>query len=153
LANSDAAGSTSPHPRRLRERTGSARAPLLILLIVGIIDFGRFTYFSIQVMSSARAAVQYGAQNSTTASDIAGTTAAGLNDGASVPGLTVTPSSALCRCSDGTASCSASSCKSPNHTVTYVSATSSATLTPLIKYPGIPASIIISKTVEQQVSP
>ncbi|HEV2484946.1 MAG TPA: TadE/TadG family type IV pilus assembly protein [Terracidiphilus sp.] len=46
--------------------------PLLLLLLLGAAEFGRLAYMAIEVSDAAKAAAQYGAQNSTTASDSGG---------------------------------------------------------------------------------
>src|SRR5580700_2499751 len=72
--------------------------PLLLLLLVGIFEVGRFAYYSIEVSNAARAAVQYGAQSLADARDTVGLKQAAMNDSPDVSGLTVTPT-VLCACS------------------------------------------------------
>src|SRR5580700_4614278 len=94
--------------------------PLLLLLLVGIIEVGRFAYYSIEVTNAARAAVQYGAQSLADAKDTVGLQQAALRDAADVSGMSVT-SSALCACSDSPAafvSCPAVGCA--GHPVVFV---------------------------------
>src|ERR1700730_5920845 len=54
--------------------------PVLLLLLVGIIEIGRFAYYSILVSNAARAGAQYGAQSLAAAADTTGTSNAGTND-------------------------------------------------------------------------
>src|ERR1700730_16367545 len=54
--------------------------PLLLLLLVGIIEIGRFAFYSILVSNAARAGAQYGAQSLATAGDTTGISTAGTND-------------------------------------------------------------------------
>jgi Flp pilus assembly protein TadG len=119
--------------------------PFLLLLLVGAIDFGRGYYLAIQVAGAAQTASEYGSQKVT---DIAGMQAAARNDAANVPGLKVSAVSYGCECSDGTS-------YSPNCTVyptctsnlVYrVSVTTSSTYSPLVPWPGIPSSILLSST-------
>ena len=63
--------------------------PLLLLLLVGIIEIGRFAYYSILVSNAARAGAQYGAQSLANASDGLGIAAAANRDGQGGTGLTV----------------------------------------------------------------
>src|SRR3984885_15780075 len=90
--------------------------PLLLLLLIGIIEIGRFAFYSIVVSNAARAGAQYGAQSLATAADTAGIATAAKNDGQGGTGLTVT-SSQLCGCSGATlsGSCPATLCVLPNH--------------------------------------
>ncbi len=55
--------------------------PLLLLLLVGIIEIGRFAFYSILVSNAARAGAQYGAQSLASASDTVGIAAAANRDG------------------------------------------------------------------------
>src|SRR5580692_10049080 len=58
--------------------------PLLLLLLVGTIEIGRFAYYAILVANSARAGAQYGSQSLVTSADTAGITTAAKNDGQSI---------------------------------------------------------------------
>jgi Flp pilus assembly protein TadG len=126
-------------------------APFLLLLTIGIIDIGRYTFVAVAVANSARAGAEYGSQNLATTLDYTGMQTAAQNDAGSISGFTVSGTS-MCVCSDGTAStCLPTDCSS-SHRLTYVSVTSSATINALIKYPGIDQPITIQRTVKMQVS-
>jgi Flp pilus assembly protein TadG len=58
--------------------------PVLVLLLAGIVDFGRFSQCRLVVASSAHAGAQYGSQSSITAQDISGMEAAATNDAPNV---------------------------------------------------------------------
>jgi len=65
--------------RRLRHGdAGSAlvelalSVPILVLLLLGAVEFGRFAYLAIELTNAAKAAAQYGAQNSVTGADVTG---------------------------------------------------------------------------------
>jgi hypothetical protein len=123
--------------------------PFLLGLAVGIIDAGRLYRFNTIVGSSARAGAQYGAQNLTTALDVAGMTLAAKNDAQQLAGLTVSATN-LCKCADGTTvSCTSTACSS-SHRLLYVSVTSSYTFTTLFDYHVIPTAIPLSRTVTMQ---
>jgi len=55
-------------------------APLLVIIMVGSIDIGRYTWDEMQTSNAAHAAVQYAAQNITNTSNSAGILAAVNND-------------------------------------------------------------------------
>jgi Flp pilus assembly protein TadG len=119
--------------------------PLLSLLLIGIVELGRFTYYSILVGNAAHAGVQYGAQSLVAADDSAGMQTAALNDGQRVSGLTAVASH-FCQCADGSSStCKSTDCSS-THRLTYVQVTAAGTLAPLFRYPGLPTSYNLSKT-------
>ncbi len=140
----------------LKEQRGSSLLecaivlPLLILLLVGAIDFGRAYFLSIQVASAAQAGAAYGVQSFT---DTAGMVTAAKLNAPSVPSMT-TVATFGCECHD--ASASSVSCSSnptcPQNVVNYADVTTSATYTPMLPYPGIPASIALRSEVRMRVS-
>lgn len=121
--------------------------PLLVLMLIPMVDFGRLAYFAIEVSSAARAGVQYGAQSTTTAANTALIRQAAQQDATDLPvTLTVIPTYPYnCQCSDGStpAACTASAC-SGSSLIQYVKVNTSATVTTLLPYPGLPASFSLS---------
>lgn len=135
--------------------------PLLLLMLLGVIEMGRYAYIGILVGNAARAGAAYGAQSLPQSADTAGIQAAADNDfqnnGQIVSALTVA-SAASCGCDDaGTiapAACvgtGAGTCVS-GHWVVMVSVTASGTFSALFSYPGIPASMAISRTCTIRVA-
>jgi Flp pilus assembly protein TadG len=145
--------------KRLSAETGqnlvevALLAPLLLLLAVGIIEIGRYAYYSILVANAARAGAQYGAQNLVTAADAAGIQTAAENDGQDLAALTVT-SQQNCGCTGSGigASCPATGCVSPNPALVYVKVSVSGKFNSLFKFPGIPASITVNSTEVMRVA-
>src|SRR5215469_8816859 len=96
--------------------------PLLVLLLLGVIEMGRYAYISILVGNAARAGVAYGAQTHITAADTAGIVTAADNDfqnnGQSVGSLNVI-SSYSCGCDSGgnvtVLTCSTGTCPVAQH--------------------------------------
>jgi Flp pilus assembly protein TadG len=127
--------------------------PLLLLLLIGIIEIGRFAFYSIVVSNAARAGAQYGAQSLATAADTAGIATAAKNDGQGGTGLTVT-SNQLCGCSGATLSgaCPATLCVLPNHALVYVRVQVVGAFPSLFHYPGLPASINVTSVEEMRVA-
>jgi Flp pilus assembly protein TadG len=128
--------------------------PVFSLLILGAAEFGQLAYFAIEISNAARAGVQYGAQSATTAADIAGMKTAALNDAPNVPtayGLTATPTQ-FCTCSNDATSTHLGDCTtapatcsaSGAHANFYVEVQTSATVTPLIHYPGISGGFVMT---------
>ena len=118
--------------------------PFMFLLISGAVDFGRAYYTAIEVSSAAHAGALYGVQNPT---DITGMETAANNDAPDISGLKSTATYG-CECPDGksaVALCGSAPSCSDNY-VLYVSVTSTEAFTPIIKYPGIPSSINLSRT-------
>jgi Flp pilus assembly protein TadG len=135
--------------------------PMLLALLLGAIELGRYAYISILVGNAARAGAAYGAQNLVLSADTAGIETAADNDyGPNASNLTVS-SSTSCGCdSNGTitgAACStfayskAGTCVS-GHWVVMISVTTSGTFKSLFNYPGIPKSLTVSNTATLRVA-
>jgi Flp pilus assembly protein TadG len=137
--------------------------PMLVALLLGVIELGRYSYISILVGNAARAGAGYGAQSLTQAIDTAGIQSAADNDfqnnGQNTASLIVS-SVTTCGCdSNGTisgAACStltnpnAGNCNS-GHWVVMVSVTTSGTFNSLFNYPGIPSTLTVSSTATLRV--
>lgn len=134
-------------------------APLLILLMIGIIDIGRFARETITIGNAARAGAQFGAystSNSTDTASIASTAQSDAIDVALLP--TDVSSSTYCSCgaSPGThvTACNPTPpCASGDHLDSFVIVTVTKSFTSLISYPGIPTTFALSKTASQEISP
>lgn len=112
--------------------------PFLLLLLVAAVDFGRGYYASIEVSSAAEAGALYGTLNTT---NTAGMQAAAKLDAKDITSLTAVATYG-CECSDGTSivvSCTTQPTCTANP-VNYVQVTTSATYTPILRFPGISAS-------------
>lgn len=118
--------------------------PVLLLILVGAVDLGRAYFMAIEVASAAHAGALYGVQNPT---DVSGMESAAQLNASDVPSL-VTTATYGCECSDGSlpsASCTtAPSC--PFNVVNFVQISTTATYTPLIEWPGIPSSLVLTGT-------
>jgi Flp pilus assembly protein TadG len=109
--------------------------PFLVLVLFLVAEFARVFYVAMGVASAARAGVQYGAQSYVKAVDNSGMTAAALNDGKNISGLTATPTHfCMCngaQCSPAQSSACIVSCSAPPSTCTepkvFVQVTTSAT--------------------------
>jgi Flp pilus assembly protein TadG len=131
--------------RRSRGENGTSTlemslvAPLLLLLIVGAVDFGRAWYASIEVTSASEAGALYGIENP---SDFAGMQTATTADASDLSGLSAVATSG-CECPDGSAVSPA--CTStpicPDNYVNYVDVTATTTYSFMLPYPGLPSSM------------
>ncbi len=145
--------------------------PMLLALLLGAIELGRYAYISILVGSAARAGAAYGSQNLAQSADILGIQNAADNDfrnnGQDPTTLVVNPSTS-CGCDTGgslaalTSVCSTrsnpgidntvSSCfGTSTHWVVMVSVTASGTFNSLFNYPGIPKTLTVSNTATLRV--
>lgn len=138
--------------------------PLMLALLLGVIELGRYMYIAILVGNAARAGAAYGSQSLPQSVDTTGIQTAADNDfqnnGQNVSSLTVA-SSTSCGCDNlgaiTTAVCvtsvsaSAGTCAA-GHWVVMVSVTTSGTFNSLFNYPGIPGSLVISRTATMRVA-
>jgi Flp pilus assembly protein TadG len=118
--------------------------PLLLLVLMGVADFGRAYYLANEVSGAAHAGAVYGAQNIT---DTTGMQNAAKLNSPDVSGLVATGSWG-CECSDGTsssASCSVTPTCSVN-VVYYAKVTATATYHPIMPWKGMNSPITISKS-------
>ena len=138
--------------------------PLLLAMVLGVIDMGRYAYIAILVGNAARAGAAYGAQSLPQSVDTTGIAAAADNDfqnnGENVSTLAVS-SSTSCGCDSGgtitaagcttSANVNAGTCAT-GHWVVMVSVTASGTYSALFDWPGIPNSLAVSQTATLRVA-
>jgi len=142
--------------------------PLVMILLLVVIDFGRAYYLSIEIENAARAAVQYGAQSTATMVDSAGIVAAATNEAKDIStstscGSDQSAGSACwsnggspitnpapyygCECSNATSGNSGSNCPvctSPAQATYYVSVNTQANYKTLVPWPGLPATFTLT---------
>lgn len=138
--------------------------PFVLLLLVGVIEIGRYAYISILVGNAARAGAAYGSLNLAHSVDTTGISTAAINDfqnnGQAAPSGFVN-SSISCGCDSGgsvsAAGCSPSS--NPNagfcsagHWVVVVSVTAAGSFNGLLRYPGIPTPLAVTGTSQMRVA-
>lgn len=139
--------------------------PLLILLLLGVIDLGRYAYEAILVGNAARSGAGYGAQNPYTAVDSGGICDAASYDfqgsavacsGSTSTGtngtLTVT-SSLVCEC-DNAGTMSAGSCTGTCATgvlTSSVQVTASGQFSSFFTYAGIPTPITVTRNATMRI--
>jgi hypothetical protein len=125
--------------------------PFMLLLCLGVVEIGRAAFISMTVGNAAFAGAQYGSQNSTTATDSSGISAAALND-ASFTGMSAasthycqcdpvsgTGAGTSCKTGGGGGSCSGISCGS-GQVVECIRVTTHTSFNPIFHYPGLPGS-------------
>ncbi len=130
--------------------------PVLLLLLLIVIDFGRVFFVAVGVHNAARAGAQYGSYSTTLAGDSPGMTTAATTDGGSLPGFSVTnASTCTCKVSDPqtTPLCTAATgdCTSDPDAI-FVEVDTQATFTTLLDYPGIPNSTTLTGKAVMQVN-
>jgi Flp pilus assembly protein TadG len=112
--------------------------PMVIVLLLGSVDFGRAFYVNLEVAAAAEAGALYGVQNP---SDTSGMQAAAILDAPDINLLSSTATYGT-ECSDGTMVTSSNlpvpSCSV--NAVTYVEVTTSMVYKPYFTYPGMGAT-------------
>jgi Flp pilus assembly protein TadG len=132
--------------RQRRGTSGAAMAelvilaPLLLLIMLGLVEAGRAGNLALTVASAARAGVQYGSQNHTTAADVSGMQTAATGD-ANLTGVSAAATS-FCLCEDLSAStCGLAGACSANHQNLYVKVVVTGTESSLLNYAALPAGL------------
>lgn len=136
--------------RLLRQCGGNASIELaflaspLVLMLIGVADYGMATYRKMQVQHAAQAGAEYAIKNgfSSAAISTAVTGATAYSD------ITANPAPAQsCGCASGTTINSAacgSTCPTGAAAGSYVTVSAQATYTTIIPYPGIPDTIALT---------
>lgn len=125
-------------------------ASLLIVLLLGAVQFGRLAYASIEVSNAARAAVAYGCQSHAKAADTTGIQLAATQDAKNIT-LGTTSVSTACVCSDGTAStCKNTDC-STSQIEQVLTVQTQVLFNPLIHLPWLPATFTLHGKAVQKV--
>jgi Flp pilus assembly protein TadG len=131
---------------RLRQRGQSVAevallTPILLLMLVGTIEIGRFAYYAIEATGAARAGAQYGMQSLIDSKDLAGIQLAARSDAPELSGLQVTATD-LCACSNNPSNymgCPARRCGA-GHPVVFLEVNATAQVPSLFHYPGLPGT-------------
>jgi Flp pilus assembly protein TadG len=127
--------------------------PVLLLMMMGTLDFARAFRAAIIVASAARAGVQFGSLNPANAADSTGMNGAALNDatGQGVTGITAN-SRNYCACitSNTEVSCSTGTCAGDTP-AGYVETRTQYTFQSVIRYPGVPRNMVLTRTAKMRV--
>jgi Flp pilus assembly protein TadG len=118
--------------------------PFLVLLLVGLCDFGFATYDSMQVEAAATAGAQYAARHTWDAVAVA----AAVTSATGASGISATPApSKVCGCpGDGTLTlivCT-STCSSGDPPGVYASVSAQLQYQTVLPYPGLPATLTLT---------
>ncbi len=105
--------------------------PLLIILVLGVVDFGRLFYAFQSVESAAAAGAQFGCLNTSNAGNTGAIQSNALAQATDITNLFPTVSSSV--------------------SGSNLSVTVSATFTTLINWPGMPHSVPLQRTVNMRI--
>jgi Flp pilus assembly protein TadG len=134
----------------LKARRGGAAVelavlfPIILLILIGIVDYGRVFYTWVQVSNAARAGAEWGGQDFSKETNTDSMTAVAKADGADAGTLTPV-SSYFCECV-GAANPTCAACAGGAAPEVYTRVVISKTVNMFLAYPGLPSSITISRT-------
>ncbi len=126
-------------------------APVLMLMLIGVIDFGGAVYERMQLTSAARAGVQFASQSADNVDDAAGILQAVQNAGSLDAPVTITTTQ-FCSCAaDGAAATCGDTCSSGAPAGTYVMITVVEQYKTIFSYPGLGNPITLEGEVVYRV--
>jgi Flp pilus assembly protein TadG len=116
-------------------------APVLALMLTGLIDFGAAAYNKMALESAARAGVEYAMANP---SDTAGIAAA-VAEAADVAAEEITVTTAqFCECPDGTAAACSDTCGAATSPNVFLSVDVSRSYGLILSYPGFESPLTLT---------
>jgi Flp pilus assembly protein TadG len=119
--------------------------PVLILLAIGVMDYGRVYFTSIAVANAARAGAEYGTAMTGNQNDQTQIQDFAKLDGAEAGTMTVT-SNTVCKCGATVVGCSGTTCAGYGVPRVYVEVTATKAVALILKYPGLRDTVTISRT-------
>lgn len=118
--------------------------PILILISIGVMDYGRVYFTSVAVANAARAGAEYGTSEVANQKDSINIVNFAKLDGAEVAPITVTEKT-FYMCGSTLVAASAT-CPGYGPPRVYVQVTASKVVTMLLRYPGLPGTVTVSRT-------
>jgi Flp pilus assembly protein TadG len=132
-----------------RSTNGAAAAefavlfPILAILIVGLVDFGRVYYTGVTVANAARTGAEYGSTDPANSGDTTGMRLAAQQDGAEAGTVDIS-ARRFCLCGGSSASCTVL-CGSGAAPEVYVEVSARTSFATLLPYPGLPGAFLITR--------
>jgi Flp pilus assembly protein TadG len=132
--------------------------PIVLMMIVGAVDFGRVWVLASASANAAQAGAQYGAQSAPLSADMNGIRAAATSDlqssalvrsggdegGMTIDDFTITPGR-YCECSGGAAIACDDTCGGGAKPSVFVRVQIDAAFETIFDYPGLPSDIPVSR--------
>lgn len=140
----------------MRNRSGTAiiefviAIPILVLLAIGVAEFGRLYRTSIALSNAVKAGAQYGAQDAAHASDATGIALAARTDASPIP-LDSVQSGRFCRCPDGSTPACSATCAGYGPPEVFVRVRARTTQNFILRYPGLPPSVTVIDTAIMRI--
>lgn len=117
--------------------------PFFLLLLIGVVDYGRAFYTSITVSNAARAGAEFGAHSPENSVNIAGMKSFAQADGQEAGALTLN-ARFYCECA-GTPNDLCTVCSGGVAPDVFVEVTAEKRLNMLLPYPGLPRTVTIAR--------
>ena len=117
-------------------------SPLIVLLLIGVIDYGRVFYTSVTVSNAARAGAEYGQQDPSTTADTVMWKTIAQADGNEAGTLTLVPR-LYCEC--GAAAHACTQCSTGITPEADIEVTATKVVSLYFPYPGLPSTITVSR--------
>jgi hypothetical protein len=124
--------------------------PILVLIAIGVAEFGRLYRTSIALSHAVKTGAQYGAQDNAKAADAAGIAQMVRNDASPVT-LDSISSSRFCRCPDGTSPDCGTTCPGYGPPEVFVRVRAKKTQNFILRYPGLPPSVVVVDTAVMRI--
>jgi len=124
--------------------------PIVLLMAVGVAEFGRLMRTSMTLTHAVKAGAQYGAQDAARADDQTGIANVVRAD-ASPLTLDSVSSARFCRCPDGSAPACNSTCPAYGPPEVFVRVRARKTHSFLLRYPGLPATVAVVDTAVMRI--
>jgi Flp pilus assembly protein TadG len=124
--------------------------PVLMVIVLGTIDFGRAFYTAIELNNAARAGAQYGAHSLAHAANHAGIIAAGKAASPDIAPYEVVQEELVCECASSSSPSVSSvactgTCPGGQHLVVNVPVVASKTFSTYSMFPGVPNTFQIER--------
>jgi Flp pilus assembly protein TadG len=116
--------------------------PILVVVIIGAVEYGRVFYTSVTVANAARAGAEWGSQAPNQYGDTVGMRIFAQQDGNDAGNLSIS-ANRVCKC--GTSAdpgCGACASLAPD---VFIDVTATKKLAMLLKYPGLPDTVTIAR--------
>lgn len=115
--------------------------PFLLLLVIGVVDYGRAFYTSITVANAARAGAEYGAQSPETSGDFVEMRNFAQGDGQDAGTLTLN-AIRYCECAGVAQACNAV-CPGGAAPDVFIEVTATKSVSMFLRYLGLPTTLTI----------
>lgn len=124
--------------------------PVLVFLVIGVVEIGRYMFFGIELAHMAEAGAQYGSLSMANSENASAVSAAALADApnSGITSVLVSPSP-TCTYGGVSTPCP-SGTEAPGYTY-YVSVKITGYMNPLLNYPGIPSNVPVSASTTMRV--